>query len=489
MASIGCYDLCIVGAGLAGLNAAFVATEHLPATARVLIVDKHQEPGGMWNDAYSYVCLHQPYRMFTAGNIKWSLDRQRSYLATRDEVAAHLRHCFEVISERVIVDARWGWEYVGHSEDAASVVVDCRALDGEAHTFATERFIDARSFEIESLKPLAIESHGVHSIAPNDLKQSGLLTGGDDDAVWVIGSGKTAMDTVVALVRANPNRRVGMVTGTGTYFLSRDLLFPAGRKRWFGGSRYSSIFADAAGRFDGTNAAEVAEWCPATYGTTPLVDPAPTHALFALLSESERATVARAVNAIIAGHLVDVVDEASGPVMVLRSGERHPISSGSWVVNCTSHFKRHDLDYVPFVSSSGRAMSLSVTSTPFITPGVSAFLLSQLFFLGQLADAPFYALDFPALLRNAPEAALPVASALIRYNLSVAMELLPLKAFRSFGLDLDRWYPAPRQLAGALQLMRTHKRHREHHRQALDTFSQRTNVRCGPLSSSAPSTT
>ena len=101
----------------AGLNALFVASRYLPVTARVLVLDKHQQAGGMWNDAYSYVRLHQPYRLFTAGNIAWTLGRERSYLATRDEVAAHLRHCFDVISKRLDVDARWGWECLDHTED------------------------------------------------------------------------------------------------------------------------------------------------------------------------------------------------------------------------------------------------------------------------------------------------------------------------------------------------------------------------------------
>jgi len=64
---------------------------------------------------------------------------------------------------------------------------------------------------------------------------------------------------------------------------------------------------------------------------------------------------------------------------------------------------------------------------------------------------------------------------------------VPLKAFREFGLDIDRWYPPPRQLAGQIKTMRTNKRDRDRHRKALDTFSQQTGVRCGRLASPAPS--
>ena len=152
------YDLCVVGAGYAGLNALFVASRYLPVTARVLVLDKHQQAGGMWNDAYSYVRLHQPYRLFTAGNIAWTLGRERSYLATRDEVAAHLRHCFDVISKRLDVDARWGWECLDHAEDQGSIVVSARGPDGEVCSFTADRFIDATGFDVESIDPLPLAS-------------------------------------------------------------------------------------------------------------------------------------------------------------------------------------------------------------------------------------------------------------------------------------------------------------------------------------------
>jgi hypothetical protein len=134
------------------------------------------------------------------------------------------------------------------------------------------------------------------------------------------------------------------------------------------------------------------------------------------------------------------------------------------------------------VSPSGRAMSINSTSTTFGNSAVSAYFLSHLFFLDRLAGAPLYELDLHGLLRNAPEAALAVWSSLIMYNLSLVSERVPLKAFRDNGLDFDRWYPPVRRFAGQLQFIRSHKRDRQHHRQALDTFSRLTNVRCGPLS-------
>ena len=288
------------------------------------------------------------------------------------------------------------------------------------------------------------------------------MSDGHTEPVWVIGSGKTAMDTIVALARAKPARTIGMVTGTGTYFYNRDLVTPPGLKRWTGGVRYSLIFAGAAKRFDGTNAAEVSEWCRTWCGTSPLKDPPPTHLLFALQSEDETATVTTAVSEVIRDHLSDVVDEETGPVMLLRTGARHPIPSGSWVINCTGHFTPRQTDHVPYVSPSGKAMSINSTSTTFGNPAVSAYFLSHLFFLDRLAGAPLYDLDLHGLLRNAPQAALAVFSSLIMYNLSSASERVPCEASGSSGLTSIR-VPAGAQLAGQLQSMPTHKRNRQHY--------------------------
>lgn len=127
-------------------------------------------------------------------------------------------------------------------------------------------------------------------------------------------------------------------------------------------------------------------------------------------------------------------------------------------------------------------MSINSTSSTFMNSAVSAYFLSHLFFRDSLVGAPLYELDLDGLRRTAPEAVIAVVSTLIMLNLSLVFERAPMKAFRDNGLDIDRWYPPVRQLAGQLQFMRNHKRDREHHRRALDTFSRQNNVRCGPLS-------
>ena len=48
----------LVGAGAAGM--AFVDALIASSDVDVVMVDRRGAPGGHWNDAYPFVCLHQP---------------------------------------------------------------------------------------------------------------------------------------------------------------------------------------------------------------------------------------------------------------------------------------------------------------------------------------------------------------------------------------------------------------------------------------------
>lgn len=51
-------DYLIIGSGAVGM--AFADVLLAETNANIIIVDKHHKPGGHWNDAYSFVTLHQP---------------------------------------------------------------------------------------------------------------------------------------------------------------------------------------------------------------------------------------------------------------------------------------------------------------------------------------------------------------------------------------------------------------------------------------------
>jgi cation diffusion facilitator CzcD-associated flavoprotein CzcO len=151
-------DVCIVGAGIGGLNALFVASRYLSGDQKVILIDRRPRVGGMWVDTYPYVRLHQPHPMFTAGNIKWTLAQDRSYLATKGEVLDHLQHCLTVIKQRVRVDEYFGWDMESDSEIAGSVQVSCRSSDGRRLVIEAKRLIKAYGLRVTPNDPLEISS-------------------------------------------------------------------------------------------------------------------------------------------------------------------------------------------------------------------------------------------------------------------------------------------------------------------------------------------
>ena len=161
-------DICIVGAGIAGLNAAFVASQYLGKNGKIVLVDRRPRVGGMWVDTYDYVRLHQPHPFFTAGNIKWTLGRDRSYLATKGEVLDHFQHCVDVIAKRVEVELRCGWDYLSHTESDGLVRVQCRSSDGSALTITAKKLITAYGLSIQANPPLSVSSSRVRSVTPNE---------------------------------------------------------------------------------------------------------------------------------------------------------------------------------------------------------------------------------------------------------------------------------------------------------------------------------
>ncbi len=147
-----------MGAGVAGLNALFVASRYLSRDQKIILVDRRKRVGGMWVDTYPYVRLHQPHPMFTAGNIKWTLGQDPSYLATKGEVLDHFAHCLDVIKQRVQVDEFFGWTSNRTTETDGIVRVICRSSDGRRRVIEAKRLIKAYGFESQPNDPLEISS-------------------------------------------------------------------------------------------------------------------------------------------------------------------------------------------------------------------------------------------------------------------------------------------------------------------------------------------
>ena len=473
-------EVCVLGAGIAGLNALFAASRHVSARDKLVIVDRRAAPAGMWNSTYGYVRLHQAHPMFTAGNIRWRDQPDPYHLATRDEVVGHLQHCFEQISKRAALDPRFGYTYLRHEEGSRQwpVTVFCRRdADGAELRIHARFLIKAFGYDIVPLQPLALSSQRVRSLAPEsaDLLQQVRQQG--DAPIYVVGGGKTGMDTAHMLVRELPQRKVRALIGEGTMFLDRDKVNPGRWRRHFAGVTPLEAFLDIARRFDGRNEAVILDHLRQEYCVS--LDASCRRFMFGVMSPRENRELRDGLDEVIKDHLVDVVDEAGGPVLVLRSGRRRPIEPGAVFVNCAGYLKAPP--YEPYLSASGHVLSIQPSSTVHFLSSMSAFLLTHMLMLGKLAEAPLYQADMDTL-RDASRDAFPAAAiTLTLYNVSVIARQLPRWVLAENGLDPIALFPWHRRLLALLRLMVFLKRHPHQLRSTLDVVRERFPVKLGPL--------
>ncbi|WP_450104095.1 potassium transporter [Rhodococcus triatomae] len=396
--------------------------------------------------------LHQPHRLFTAGNIAWELDRPASYLATKDEVLTHLRHCADVIERRMPVDERFGCSVESVTESGDGVDVRYLGADGRLHHLRAARVIKALGYDISPNDPLPLSSSRVRSVSPDSCDVREIAS--DDAPVWIVGSGKTAMDTVHALVADGPGREVNLVAGSGTYFIRRDGTFPIGARRWWHSPLPNSVLASVAHRFDGTNEAVVARWYRDRHGTGPL--PTARNFMLGILSDAENTTISAGLGEVRMDHLVDVVDRNGATEVVFRSGARAPVARDSWIVNCSGYMLRSEHPYEPYVSETGSVVSVQLRSAVLPLPAYMGYYLSHLLHAGLVRETPLYAIDFEELRRRGAKPLFAFTGmTLAMYNLGLLAEALPARVLRTAAFDYDRWYPRHRQMLGLLRLAAT----------------------------------
>jgi hypothetical protein len=470
-------DVCIVGAGLAGLNALFAASKYLSRDQKIILIDSRERVGGMWVDSYPFLRLQQPHAMFTTGDIPWAGKRERSYLATKPEVLEHFSHCVQVVRERVNVDEFLGWSMTGHTEMNGLVRVTASAADGSQLVVTASKLIKAYGVDVHPNDPFPVSSSRVRSVSPDFCDMATGVINDSYAPVWILGGGKTAMDAAHALITASPGREVNLLAGGGQFFVNRDRCFPAGGRRWWSGTMSSSLAMDTAERFDGTNEADVHRWFQAQFGTW--LTPATGSFDASMLSEAERRTISAGLTEIVMDHAV--VDGDDCPSILLRSGGRKPIEPGSWIVNCTGYFMQNDRPFEPYVSDSGAVVSVQQRCAVMHLPSFAAYFLTHLMLSDKILDLPLYALDIDGLRRKSKLALPYTIFTLAHYNAGLISDSVPLKAMMKCGLDLDCYYPLPRRGVAWARFGLRHRRQRAHMRRTLDTISDRFDVRCGPL--------
>lgn len=479
------YDLVVVGAGIAGLNALHAASVYLPKSARVLLVDEKAKPGGMWTVAYDYVRLHQPHPLFTVGNMRWNWRNPRQYLAARDEVQAHLARCLETIGRLLTLEQLFGYVATDIKEVAksgrwsAEVYVHPTGRPHEIICVEANRVIHASGFNYQVPERMWLSSRQVLSITPSELRET--LSTSPNAPVHVVGGGKTGLDTVLEILNENNDRPVSLINGNGSYYLNRTKFFPTGIRRWVSGALAAQVFRDCVIRFDGRNEEVVRKHFIANYATNP--DPRSMNYIYGLLAEDENQRIEAGLREKIWDYLDDVVDAGSGPQMVMRSGKRFAVEQGCIFVNCTGSLMRNvrPEDWKPCLSPKGVILSVNTRHAMHILTTYASFMLSHLYFNGRLRTSGLYFLDLEALLRKSKVAFTAATMTQSYHNLLLSLKNLDMDAHKCFGIDFNRWYPTPRRLLVLNAIRKNAREDIQHCRKSLDVIVDRFGIVGGQI--------
>lgn len=482
---INTYELIVVGAGIAGLNALSAASEYLPKNARVLLVDQKAAPGGMWNTAYDYVRLHQPHPMFTVGNMKWDWRKPRDYLAGRDEVQEHLSSALGPIGQKVALETEFEQTVSSCVEietahgSMAEVSFHLNGAPEKSKTVRAKRAIHASGLNYALAQPLSFSSKNVVSIVPQDLRNTLAMHPGA--AVIVVGGGKTGMDSVLATLAADPTRQISLIKGRGTNFINRTKYLPTGINRWTSGELVSRIFRDIAVNFDGDNEDHTLAHLRAHHCTSADADNGVF--LYGLQSEDEHARIEAGLTETFPDYLGDVIDTPDGPQMKMRNGAEAIVPNGSIFVNCTGSFFRDAplQEAIPIISPNNCVLSINARSGFHFLTSVAGFFATHLLYRHQLRGQGFYTLDLEALFRKNRNAWVGASAAQAYMNQVIAVQTLPLMLLDRCGLDMDRWYPLPRRMAGLMRMKASASRDINHCRRSLDRVTKRFGVDAVPL--------
>jgi len=219
-------DYLIVGAGAAGM---VFADQLLTETAaRIVIADRGAKPGGHWNEAYSFVRLHQPAAFYGAGS--------RDLGPPRLETAGFNRGLYELASggvvasyfdsimrERFLPSGRVTYlpmtEHLGGGELV-------NRLSGKRQLVRYRRIVDATYTQtsIPATRPPPYRvAPGVSLVSPNLLPQ----TAPGRSRFTIVGGGKTAMDAALWLLEmgADPDA-IRWVVPRDSWLINRATVQP-----------------------------------------------------------------------------------------------------------------------------------------------------------------------------------------------------------------------------------------------------------------------
>ncbi len=324
-------DYLVIGTGAVGMT--FVDTMLDESDATFVMVDRHHLPGGHWNDAYSFVRLHQPSAFYGVASTDLGSTRidetgsNKGFyeLASGAEISAYFE---KLMRERFIPSGRVQYlpmcNYEGNgeiqsllSDQRYAVTIGKKTVDGTFYN-TTVPSMHTRKFAVDE---------GVTCVPPNDLPRRAP----EHKHYTILGGGKTAMDAIVWLLDngASPDA-ITWVCPRDSWLMSRESTQPGID---FFEQTVGGVASNVEAMRDATSVEDLFERMEAA-GTMVRIDRTITPRMFhyATISTGELEQLRRVAD-VVRGQRVSRV-EASG--MVLADGERVSAETNTLYIDCTA---------------------------------------------------------------------------------------------------------------------------------------------------------
>ncbi len=326
-------DYLIIGGGAVGM--AFADTLIDETDAHVTIVDRQARPGGHWNDAYSFVALHQPSAFYGVNSLPLGENRKDTHganaglyeLASGPEISGYFDR---VMRQRLLPSGRVTYLPMSNYRGEGRVV---SLMSGEEVQVNVRR----KTVDTTHNSPVIPANHtprftiadGVRVVPPGELPRLWLAAQRPERFV-VLGAGKTAMDAIGwLLAMGTPADAIQWVKPRESWLINRTCTQPGDE---FFDAVFGGQLAQMRAFAEGTSPDDIFARLEAA-GMMLRIDPAITPTMFhyATISQGEVDALRTIVNVVRKGRVTAI---NPGAIMLEEGSE--PAHPGALYVDCTA---------------------------------------------------------------------------------------------------------------------------------------------------------